>query len=338
MERITSGTKPSPPTDPKSKQAPPPPVVAPTPTPAPPVVAAPPPAAAAAAAPKPKDNNNLRNAVLKNAALNTATGKPPPIKLPADDTSPAEAMKSPRKLSQLPLLPGKDLIEDMKKSVYLPRQRDFTSMRQERKAVEKAVHEGKEDPSVHFSVVGSPDYMAVEVLRGDGYTSCVDFWAIGCMLYEMIFGFPPFFGESPEEVFMNIVNYDQCLAFPEPGQGPEISPEGESIIRALLTEPDRRLGAKGGLKEIKQHPFFKDFPWDTILQEEPPFVPDLSGIDDYSRFHVHNPEEHQAPSGSRDEPPPDSPFEVERASSPVRDDDYDSPRDFDEAGLTDDPE
>jgi hypothetical protein len=39
------------------------------------------------------------------------------------------------------------------------------------------------------------------------------------MMYEMIFGFPPFFGESPEEVFMNIVNYDQCLAFPEPGQG-----------------------------------------------------------------------------------------------------------------------
>jgi hypothetical protein len=60
----------------------------------------------------------------------------------------------------------------------------------------------------------------------------------------MIFGFPPFFGESPEEVFMNIVNYEQCLAFPEPGQGPDISREGEAIIRALLTEPDRRLGAK----------------------------------------------------------------------------------------------
>jgi serine/threonine protein kinase len=180
---------------------------------------------------------------------------------------------------------------------------------------------------MHYSVVGSPDYMAVEVLRGDGYNSCVDFWAIGCMMYEMIFGFPPFFGESPEEVFMNIVNYEQCLAFPEPGQGPDISPEGEAIIRALLTEPATRLGAKGGIKvrvlfwcscpcalcsvllqrplccsslllcthlsrqEIKTHPFFRDFPWDNILQEEPPFVPDLTGVEDYSRFHVIDPAE-----------------------------------------------
>jgi serine/threonine protein kinase len=85
-------------------------------------------------------------------------------------------------VSLLPAVPSKDLINDMRNSVYLPRQRDFTSMRQERKAVEKAVTEGKEESSMHFSVVGSPDYMAVEVLRGDGYTSCVDFWAIGCML------------------------------------------------------------------------------------------------------------------------------------------------------------
>jgi serine/threonine kinase 38 len=113
-------------------------------------------------------------------------------------------------------------------------------MRLERKAVEKLVTDGEEKDELHYSVVGSPDYMAVEVLclpfssscfflscvqvlRGEGYTSVVDFWAIGCMMYEMIFGFPPFFGESPEEVFMNIVNYDQCLAFPEPGQGNALS-------------------------------------------------------------------------------------------------------------------
>ncbi len=85
---------------------------------------------------------------------------------------------------------------------------------------------------------------------------------------------------------MNILNYQECLAFPEPGQGPEISPEGEAMIRALLTEPDVRLGARGGIKEIKAHPFFADFPWDHILRETPPFVPELDGIDDHSYFSV----------------------------------------------------
>lgn len=302
----------------------------------------------------------LRAQVLKNATLlqvaqkekeNAAKEKE---KLVIAEGATQDSMKSPRKMSVL-TLPSKDLIDDMKKSVYLPRARDFTSMRQERKAVEKAVNEGKEDPSMHFSVVGSPDYMAVEVLRGDGYTSCVDFWAIGCMMYEMIFGFPPFYGESPEEVFMNIMNYDQCLAFPEPGEGPEISPEGIDIIRQLLTEPDRRLGAKTGLKEIKAHPFFKDFPWDTVLTLEPPYVPPLESADDASHFPAHLEAEGNANSTSqpKDEVSPDSPFSAKgavvarddssddelpqemapQASSP-RDEFFDSPRDFEEAGLT----
>ena len=160
------------------------------------------------------------------------------------------------------------------------------------------------------------------MLRGDGYTHVVDFWAIGAMLYEMIFGFPPFFGESPEEVFMNIMNYDQCLAFPEEGQGPHISSEAQSLIRALLTEPQQRLGT---IAEIKRHAFYKDFPWDTILREEPPFVPDLEGTEDHSYFNVPD----KVPSVpliqiSDETPPP--------ALSP-RDDWEDSPRDFDEAGL-----
>ena len=90
--------------------------------------------------------------MLKSAALSTL-----------DQERRSGPAKSPRKLSVLPVLPGKDVIEDMKQSVYLPRTRDFTSMRQERKVIEKAVNEGKEENNMHFSVVGSPDYMAVEV-------------------------------------------------------------------------------------------------------------------------------------------------------------------------------
>jgi hypothetical protein len=95
------------------------------------------------------------------------------------------------------------------------------------------------------------------------------------------------------------------------------------------------------LQEIKTHPFFRDFPWDNILQEEPPFVPDLAGLEDYSRFHVLDPADAAAEAAAaaaaaeaEEEANADSPvLPVIRAPSP--DDFVDSPRDFDEAGLTD---
>ncbi len=101
-------------------------------------------------------------------------------------------------------------------------------------------------------------------------------------------------------------------------------------------------------QEIKTHPFFRDFPWDNILQEEPPFVPDLTGLEDYSRFHVLDPADAvaadaaaaaAAPAVEEEEPNADSPVmagdrpPVIRVPSP--DDFVDSPRDFEEAGLTD---
>jgi hypothetical protein len=77
--------------------------------------------------------------VLKNATLQAQAA----AAADKDKKGPLAAEPSPRKVSLLPVLPGKDLINDMRNSVYLPRQRDFTSMRQERKAVEKAVNDGK---------------------------------------------------------------------------------------------------------------------------------------------------------------------------------------------------
>lgn len=59
-----------------------------------------------------------------------------------------------------------------------------------------------------YSVVGSPDYMAVEILTQTGYTNLVDFWSLGVMLYEFVFGFTPFGAETPEEVFQNV----QCVS------------------------------------------------------------------------------------------------------------------------------
>lgn len=64
------------------------------------------------------------------------------------------------------------------------------------------------------SIVGSPDYMAPEVLRGKPYTSTVDYWSLGCILFEFLAGFPPFSGGTPDETWTNLKNWSQVLKRP----------------------------------------------------------------------------------------------------------------------------
>lgn len=72
-----------------------------------------------------------------------------------------------------------------------------------------------EDPRYADSVVGSPDYMAPEVLRAKPYTFSVDYWSLGCILFEFLSGFPPFSGGSPEETWTNLKNWTKVLCRPE---------------------------------------------------------------------------------------------------------------------------
>lgn len=64
------------------------------------------------------------------------------------------------------------------------------------------------------SIVGSPDYMAPEVLRGKNYTISVDYWSLGCILFEFLSGFPPFSGGSPDETWANLKNWQKVLQRP----------------------------------------------------------------------------------------------------------------------------
>ena len=64
------------------------------------------------------------------------------------------------------------------------------------------------------SVVGSPDYMAPEILKGERYNLSVDYWALGCILFEFLAGFPPFAGNSPEDTWSNLSNWTESLARP----------------------------------------------------------------------------------------------------------------------------
>lgn len=129
-------------------------------------------------------------------------------------------------------------------------------------------------------IVGTPDYLAPEVLLGLGHGRAVDYWALGVMLYEFLVGVPTFTGNDPAEVFENIICGD--IAWPDGDEA--LSEEAVDLISRLLhSNPKQRLGANGA-EEVKKHPFFQGISWGTLLtHSEPPFVPAVK-LDDTTYF------------------------------------------------------
>jgi len=138
-------------------------------------------------------------------------------------------------------------------------------------------------------IVGTPDYLAPEMLLGTGHGPEVDWWALGIMIYEFLTGVPPFNADTPEDIFDRILRHD--LIWPE-----EMEPEARDIIDKLLNpDASQRLGHNGA-DEVKAHPFFAGINWDTLLQEnrEDIFVPHLDNPEDTSYHENHR----QSKSGS----------------------------------------
>eukprot|EP01112_Ceratiomyxa_fruticulosa_P007609 TRINITY_DN1976_c0_g2_i3.p1 TRINITY_DN1976_c0_g2~~TRINITY_DN1976_c0_g2_i3.p1 ORF type:complete len:1074 (-),score=203.93 TRINITY_DN1976_c0_g2_i3:294-3515(-) len=131
-----------------------------------------------------------------------------------------------------------------------------------------------------YSFVGTPDYLAPEVILGTGHSKQVDWWALGVILFEFITGVPPFNAETPNLVFENIIQ--RSMTWPEVPDG--MSHEAYDLISKLLcVDPNQRLGSKG-VHEVKSHPFFAGINWDTLLQQSPSFVPHTSDPHDTSYF------------------------------------------------------
>lgn len=130
------------------------------------------------------------------------------------------------------------------------------------------------------SAVGTPDYLAPEILLGTGHAETADWWSVGVILFELLTGIPPFNAEHPQTIFDNILN----RKIPWPNVPEEMSYEAEDLIDKLLTEdPNQRLGAKGAA-EVKRHSFFKNINWDTLQRQKAAFVPTADGALDTSYF------------------------------------------------------
>lgn len=120
-----------------------------------------------------------------------------------------------------------------------------------------------------MSFVGTHEYLAPEIIKGEGHGSAVDWWTFGIFLHELLYGKTPFKGSGNRATLFNVVG--QQLKFPE---SPSTSYASRDLIRGLLAkEPQHRLGVKRGATEIKQHPFFEGVNWALIRCSTPPEVP-----------------------------------------------------------------
>ncbi|XP_021719852.1 serine/threonine-protein kinase D6PKL2-like [Chenopodium quinoa] len=120
-----------------------------------------------------------------------------------------------------------------------------------------------------MSFVGTHEYLAPEIIKGEGHGSAVDWWTFGIFLYELLFGRTPFKGSGNRATLFNVVG--QPLRFPE---SPAVSFAGRDLIKGLLVkEPLHRLAYKRGATEIKQHPFFEGVNWALIRCATPPEIP-----------------------------------------------------------------
>lgn len=118
------------------------------------------------------------------------------------------------------------------------------------------------------------------MLNGEGYDFCTDWWSIGCILFELVVGIPPFCGSTPQQVFNKIINFEDTLQQLENIPELQISEECWDLLKKLLCPVNKRLG-RNGMKDILHHSFFKDINW---KEASPPFVPTLSSETDLKYF------------------------------------------------------
>jgi len=149
------------------------------------------------------------------------------------------------------------------------------------------------------SLVGTPNYIAPEVLERSGYTQLCDYWSVGVILYEMLVGQPPFLANSPMETqqkvdtvviillfilankfyLLQVINWEKTLHIPPQAQ---LSREATDLIRRLCASSDKRLGKS--VDEVKAHEFFKGIDFADMRKQKAPYIPEIKHPTDTSNF------------------------------------------------------
>ncbi|KAG7476959.1 hypothetical protein MATL_G00088350 [Megalops atlanticus] len=160
-------------------------------------------------------------------------------------------------------------------------------------------------------VCGTPEYIAPEVILRQGYGKPVDWWAMGIILYEFLVGCVPFFGDTPEELFGQVISDE--INWPEGEEAPP--PDSQDLITLLLRQnPLERLGT-GGAYEVKHHQFFHNLDWNSLLRQKAEFIPQLESEDDTSYFDTRSERYHHLETEEEDTNDEDFNVELRQFSS-----------------------
>ena len=136
--------------------------------------------------------------------------------------------------------------------------------------------------------VGTPDYLAPETINGLGQDEMSDWWSLGCILFEFLYGYPPFHADAPEKVFENILA--RRIHWPSDEDCPVSEEAKDLMLRLMTVDTKERLGsnmqethASGG-EEIRRHPWFESTNWETLLEDEASFIPAPAHPEDTEYF------------------------------------------------------